>query len=100
MDGNTTLITRAADHAVGLGIVVVNSAGNAGAGDGIHNTLGAPADGDSVITAGAVDAAGNRTSFSSVGPTTDFPARIKPDIMAMGINVKVASSTVTNGYGF
>lgn len=99
MDGNTTLITQAADQAVGLGIVVVNSAGNAGAGDGIHNTLGGPADGDSVIAAGAVDAAGSRTSFSSVGPTTDVPARIKPDVMAMGSGVKVASSISTTGYG-
>jgi serine protease AprX len=99
MNGNTTLITKAADRAVSLGIVVVNSAGNEGGGDGIHNTLIAPADGDSVITAGAVDASGSRVSFSSVGPTTDIPARIKPDIMAMGSGVKVASSTNPTGYG-
>ncbi|MBA4312141.1 MAG: hypothetical protein C0417_05885 [Chlorobiaceae bacterium] len=97
MDGNTTLISRAADHAAWLGIAVVNSAGNAGAGDGIHNTLGAPSDGDSVIAAGAVTSAGVRTSFSSVGPTSD--GQIKPDIMAMGSGVKVASSTNPTGYG-
>ncbi|MBI5476632.1 MAG: S8 family serine peptidase [Ignavibacteriales bacterium] len=97
MNGNTTLITKAADKAVSLGIVVVNSAGNSGAGDGIHNTLGAPADGDSVIAAGAVTSTGVRTSFSSVGPTAD--GRTKPDIMAMGSGVKVASSTITTGYG-
>ncbi len=97
LDGNTTLVTKAADRAVSLGIVVVNSAGNSGAGDGIHNTLGAPSDGDSVIAAGAVYSNGTRTSFSSVGPTAD--GRIKPDIMAMGSGVKVASSTNTTGYG-
>jgi serine protease AprX len=97
MDGNTTLVTRAADHAAWLGIVVVNSAGNGGAGDGVHNTLGAPSDGDSVIAAGAVTSAGVRSSFSSVGPTSD--GQIKPDIMAMGSSVKVASSTSTTGYG-
>jgi hypothetical protein len=97
MDGNTTLVTRAADRAAWLGIVVVNSAGNAGAGDGVHNTLGAPSDGDSVIAAGAVTSAGIRSSFSSVGPTSD--GQIKPDIMAMGSSVKVASSTSTTGYG-
>lgn len=97
MDGNTTLISRAADRAVWLGIVVVNSAGNGGAGDGIHNTLGAPADGDSVIAAGAVTSTGVRSSFSSVGPTSD--GQIKPDIMAMGSGVKVASSTDPTGYG-
>jgi hypothetical protein len=97
MDGNTTLVTQASDHAVSLGIAVVNSAGNSGAGDGVHNTLGAPSDGDSVIAAGAVYSNGTRTSFSSVGPSAD--GRTKPDIMAMGSGVKVASSTNTTGYG-
>lgn len=98
LDGNTTLITRASDRAVSLGIVVVNSAGNAGGGDGIHNTLGAPADGDSVIAVGAVSSSGARTSFSSVGPTTDVPPRIKPDVMAMGTGVKYAVSNNTTLY--
>ncbi|MBI3765701.1 MAG: S8 family serine peptidase, partial [Ignavibacteriales bacterium] len=98
MNGSTTLITKAADRAVGLGIVVVNSAGNSGF-NAAHNTLNAPADGDSVITAGAVTSTGARTSFSSVGNTTDIPARIKPDIMAMGLSVKVASATNPVGYG-
>ncbi|HEV8539175.1 MAG TPA: S8 family serine peptidase, partial [Bacteroidota bacterium] len=98
MDGNTTLITKAGDHAAGLGIVVVNSAGNSGF-NASHNTLGAPADGDSVISVGAVTSAGARASFSSIGNTTDIPSRIKPDVMAMGVGVKVASSTNTVGYG-
>ncbi|MBI1804934.1 MAG: S8 family serine peptidase [Ignavibacteria bacterium] len=99
MDGNTTLITKAADRAVGLGIVVVNSAGNdALSRAGQPNTLIAPADGDSVITAGAVTSAGVRSSFSSYGPTSD--GRTKPDIMAMGSSVRVASSTNTTGYGY
>jgi hypothetical protein len=95
MDGNTTVITKAADRAVGLGIVVVNSAGN-DAGRGTPNTLVAPADGDSVIAAGAVNSSGVRASFSSYGPT--FDGRTKPDIMAMGVGVKVASSTNPTGY--
>ncbi len=98
MNGSTALITNAADYAVSLGIVVVNSAGNEGAGDGTHNTLIAPADGDSVITAGAVTSTGARASFSSIGPTTDIPARIKPDIMAMGVGTTAASSTDTVNY--
>ncbi|HCV42108.1 MAG TPA: hypothetical protein DGH68_01395 [Bacteroidetes bacterium] len=97
MDGNTTMITRAADWAVSRGIVVVNSAGNDGS-NASHNTLGAPADGDSVLTVGAVTSTGTRSSFSSVGPTTSVPARIKPDVMAMGSSVRVASSTVTTAY--
>ena len=99
MDGNTARITIAADYAVSLGITVVNSAGNAGY-DPTHNTLGAPADGDSVITVGAVTSSGSRASFSSVGPTVD--GRIKPDLMAMGSNDYFASTSAnqySNGSG-
>ncbi|MBK8549955.1 MAG: S8 family peptidase [Ignavibacteria bacterium] len=81
MDGNTPLITRAADIAVSKGIVVVISSGNAGY-NATHNTLAAPADGDSVITVGALTSLKVRASYSSVGPTAD--GRIKPDVMAMG----------------
>jgi|GEM_PF-220399 len=93
MNGATTVISRAADRAAAMGIVVVNSAGNSGDNTS-HNTLGAPADGFNVITAGAVTSSGSRSSFSSVGPTTD--GRIKPDIMAMGSGVTVALGT--SGY--
>ncbi|HEX9658436.1 MAG TPA: S8 family serine peptidase [Bacteroidota bacterium] len=97
LDGNTTLITRAADMAVARGVVVVNSAGNNGLNTS-HNTLNAPADGDEVLAIGAVDASGSRASFSSVGPTTSNPGRIKPDLMATGVNVIVASGSVPTGY--
>ena len=99
MDGNTTMITRAADLAVSKGIVVVNAAGNFGESSiAGQNTLGAPADGDSVITVGAVDPTGARASFSSVGPTTSIPPRTKPDVMAQGTLIQVASSTIPTGY--
>ncbi len=97
MDGNTARITIAADLAVRWGIFVVNSASNSGWHPD-HNTLGAPADGDSVITVGAVDGGGTRASFSSVGPTVD--GRIKPDLMAMGSGVYVARSSSSTSYGF
>lgn len=77
MDGNTTIITRAADMAAAKGIVVVNSAGN----DGPAKML-APSDGDSVISVGAVNANRSISGFSSHGPSYD--QRIKPDISAMG----------------
>jgi len=99
LNGNTTVITRAADMAVARGIVVLNSAGNSGF-NADHNTLGAPADGDSVIAVGAVTSSGTRVSFSSVGPTTSNPPRIKPDVMAQGSSVRVASSSNPAGYGF
>lgn len=95
MNGNTLPITKAADLAVNKGIVVSNSAGNNGSSS--NNTLIGPADGDSVITVGAVTSGGSRASFSSVGPTTDVPARIKPDIMAMGSS-NYAAGTSGNSY--
>jgi len=97
MDGNTMRITIAADLAVKLGILVVNSANNEGF-HPTHNTLWGPADGDSVITVGAVGSNGERSSFSSVGPTVD--GRIKPDLMAMGSGVYVARSSSPTSYGF
>lgn len=95
MNGNTVPITIAADLAVKRGIVVVNSAGNEGY-NSTRNTLVAPADGDSVIAVGAVTSYGTRTYFSSVGNTVD--GRIKPDVMAMGSGVRVASPYSDNGY--
>lgn len=83
LDGNTAVTTIAADLAASRGILMVNSAGNQG------NTpwyfIMTPADGDSVVAVGAVDASGQITSFSSHGPTAD--GRIKPDVVAMGSNV-------------
>jgi hypothetical protein len=99
MNGNTTLITKAADMAVGKGIIVVNSAGNNGF-NSSHNTLNAPADGDSVLTVGATSAGGTRAAFSSVGPTTSVPPRIKPDVMALGVLVHCASPTDPAGYTY
>jgi len=89
MNGRTLLISRAAALAAYKGIVVSNSAGNNGSNTS-HNTLGGPADADSIVTVGAVDLTGVRASYSSVGPTTDVPARIKPDVMALGSGNKVA----------
>ena len=96
MDGNTARITNGADYAVSIGIFVVNSAGNGGYIDPPQNTLGAPADGDSVMAIGSVTNSGNRSSFSSVGPTAD--GRIKPDLMAMGSSNYVACNSSNTCY--
>jgi serine protease AprX len=92
MDGRTTPISRAATMAARKGIIVVNSAGNEGIGPNFpnQNTLIAPADADSVLAVGALTPSGSRASFSSVGPTTSVPPRIKPDVMAQGTSVVVA----------
>ena len=96
MDGNTTIVARGADIAASRGILVVNSAGNGGFVSLPQNTLGSPADGDSVLAIGAVDASGTRASFSSVGPTAD--GQIKPDVMALGVSVVSASPFSPSGY--
>ncbi|MDP2189595.1 MAG: S8 family serine peptidase [Sphingobacteriaceae bacterium] len=80
MNGNTARITKASDLAAKKGILVVASAGNYGNGGWTY--IGAPADGDSVLSIGAVNAEGNRVGFSSLGPTAD--GRLKPNVMAQG----------------
>ncbi|MCX6267445.1 MAG: S8 family serine peptidase [Bacteroidetes bacterium] len=90
LDGNTTPVTRAADLAASRGILVVNSAGNEGG--SAWQYVGAPADGDSVFSIGAVDASGYYASFSSTGPTAD--GRTKPDVVAQG-----QGTTIVAGWG-
>lgn len=80
MDGNTTRISRGADKAAGKGMLVVNSAGNAGGSSWQY--IVAPADGDSVLAVGSVDDSENYSSFSSTGPSSD--GQIKPNVAAMG----------------
>ncbi|HPE56260.1 MAG TPA: S8 family serine peptidase [Bacteroidales bacterium] len=98
MDGNTTPITIGADLAASKGILVVNSAGNSGNSSWLY--IGAPADGDSVFTIGAVNSSGNYASFSSRGPT--FDGRIKPDVVAQGqstVLINAFTGSVTTGSG-
>ncbi|MBS1516565.1 MAG: S8 family serine peptidase [Bacteroidetes bacterium] len=96
MNGDSCVITIGADLAVDKGMLICNSAGNEGS-NASHNTLIAPTDGDSVISVGSVTSSLNRSSFSSVGLTTD--GRIKPDVMAMGSNNKIAGTGPGNtGY--
>jgi hypothetical protein len=98
LDGNTTVITIAADNAVARGIVVLNSAGNHGGWGYPGEKMSPPADGDSVLAIGAVQGDSTRASFSSIGPTYD--GRIKPDLMALGTSVLVASPGDTINYTY
>ena len=82
LDGDTFRITEASDIAARKGMLVFNSAGNSG--NSPWQKITAPADGDSVLAVGAVDAFGQHASFSSYGPTAD--GRIKPDLCATGRN--------------
>ena len=85
LDGNTTIAARAADWAAGVGIVCVVSAGNDGT--SAWKYIATPADADSVLTVGAVDATKLYARFSSLGIPTD--KRIKPDVVAMGQSAAV-----------
>lgn len=80
LDGDTAVITVAADIAASRGIVVVTSAGNWGADD--WHFIAPPADGDSVIAVGAVDSTNVILGFSGRGPTAD--GRTKPEVVARG----------------
>lgn len=91
MDGNTAASTIGADRCMSRGMIVVNSAGNEG-NDPIWPYIGSPGDGDSVFTIGAVNSQGDYVSFSSIGPTAD--GRLKPEVVAQGSGVVIAS---TNG---
>lgn len=100
MNGNTTMITKAADLAAKKGMIIFNAAGNEGTNS--WHFLIAPADGDSVVAVGAVNAAGAVGSFSSYGPSAD--GRIKPDISSVGVSslVQATNNTVgtSNGTSF
>ncbi|MDF1544863.1 MAG: S8 family serine peptidase [bacterium] len=86
LDGETALITIAADIAASKNILVVTSAGNERGTAWNHIT--APADGDFVIAVGAAKADSSLAAFSSPGPTAD--GRIKPDVTSLGVSVIAA----------
>lgn len=99
MDGQTTVITRAANMASDRGILVVTSMGNSGdtdistcQGNGKWCYASAPADSPNVISVGATTAdEDTRASFSSFGPT--FDGRTKPNISARGSQTVVSGSS-------
>lgn len=100
LDGNTTVVSRAADWAASRGILVVCSAGNEGF--GAWGRIVSPCDGDSVFCIGGTALTGNYVPFSSRGPSAD--GRVKPNIVAAAAAVHVANGidfpTPANGTSF
>ncbi|MCL2132173.1 MAG: S8 family serine peptidase, partial [Lentimicrobiaceae bacterium] len=84
LDGKTTIVTKAANMAASKGILVCNAAGNEGS-DRQWLKIIAPADADSILTVGGINASlthFSRINFSSYGPTAD--GRMKPNVAAFG----------------
>ncbi|MBX2966658.1 MAG: S8 family peptidase [Cyclobacteriaceae bacterium] len=98
MDGETTVITRAAQSAFSKGMIVVASAGNEG-GIASWRIVTAPADGKDVLAVGNINSFGVRSPSSSIGPSAD--GRIKPDLVALGSGVSVvrANGSIFTGSG-
>jgi len=81
MDGQTSMISKAANMAAYKGILVVNSAGNEGG--SYWEIVAAPADAESVLTIGGINPRTRlHSDFSSYGPTSD--KRMKPNLAAFG----------------
>lgn len=93
LDGQTTIVARAANIAAARGILVVNSAGNEGP---AASSLWPPADSPNVLAVGAVNDQESISYFSGRGPTYD--GRTKPDVVAQGSTVFMA--TGVNGYTY
>ncbi len=96
LDGETTIITQAANIATSKGILVVVSAGNMG--NDPWQFITAPADAKDILAVGSVNTDGSISSFSSLGPSAD--GRIKPDVSALGSGtVLVSNGGITSGSG-
>ena len=93
LDGRSAVTTRMANLAWERGVVLLNSAGNYGP---KPQSLGAPADAPGTLTVGATSLAGRVVPFSSRGPTGD--GRIKPDVVAPGSGVLIASAGTLDRY--
>jgi len=95
-NGNTTMITRAADFAAKKGIIVTASAGNDGQRTDDYKFVSCPADADSVLTVGAVNGAGTIAAFSCWGPNS--AGKVKPNVVSVGQGT-ILANTIGNPIG-
>ena len=97
LNGNITMSARAADLAAKKGLMVFNSAGNSGT-DYWH-MITTPADGDSVVAVGSVNASG---TVAAIQAMVLLPMdRIKPDVASVGVNamIQLTNNTIGTGSG-
>ncbi len=97
MDGETTLIARAANVASGRGIIVVAAAGNSGT-NASHPWIVSPGDAKDIITVGALNPELEIAGFSSRGPS--FDGRVKPDVVAIGSQTVIYQPYNNFVYGY
>jgi serine protease AprX len=93
-NGNTAMVTIAADLAAKKGILVVVAGGNSGSSSTDAKYIGCPADADSVLTVGAVVVNGNIAGLSSWGP--NGAGLIKPNVVSVGQGTVIANLTTGN----
>jgi subtilisin family serine protease len=97
LDGLTSVMTIGINTATANGLHCLQGAGNQGHdSDPATSTLLPPADGFQAITCGSVDSAGVSAWFTSDGPTAD--GRVKPELMARGVNTRTVNANADNGY--
>ncbi len=89
LNGDSTPIAKAANLAASKGILVITSAGNDG--DDAWHYIATPADADSGVAVGAVNAQGAIGYFSSWGPNS--AGVLKPDVCAQGVSSSVVLPT-------
>jgi serine protease AprX len=96
MDGQTSLVVKAANMAASKGILVVNAMGNDGGKK--WKIMCTPADGDSILAVGGVDPElMYHMNFSSYGPSVD--GRMKPNLCAFAKVVTGNKKQLTTAYG-
>jgi subtilisin family serine protease len=93
LNGRTAIVSLAAKKSIEKGMMVVCSAGNEGSNSWKFVTP--PADVDGVLAIGSVTSAEVKSSFSSIGPTSD--GRIKPDVVALGSGTSVITPSGSLG---
>jgi serine protease AprX len=100
-DGRHRPSSIAAAKAAGRNVLVSVAVGNEDGSIPEGPTLGAPADADSILAVGIVNADRERCSYSCTGPSAD--GRVKPDVVSMGLtgacSVNIASPA-TDGQVF
>jgi serine protease AprX len=93
----TDIVSQAVNRAADAGIIPVIAAGNSGP---YRYTVGSPGAASGAITVGAMADPSEQgfqlAAFSSRGPTQD--GRVKPEIIAPGVNITAPRAGSGNGY--